>query len=208
MFGLTHTQLMHTASAAGPAVPFGVTGIGELSEGAAGSAVRELQSKLNVLQYGPVVVDGSFGGSTKQALMNFQQTEGIGGNPPSGVLDAETEARLNQRILSVSNGGAGGGINPQTGVLTQPAAGRPWWQTALMVAGGIAIVGGILYMLSEEHDKAGYRRALQPGRAPKEIEGRYNSKGTRVAGLHRAKCKRTPGDGAFDEGEPLEAPTS
>ena len=102
MYGLSSAQLMHTATAAGGAAPFQQAGSGSLEEGSMGTAVRELQSKLNVLQYGPLNVDGTFGAGTKQALQSFQQAEGIS---PTGVLDAETEARLNQRVLNVSTGG-------------------------------------------------------------------------------------------------------
>lgn len=205
MFGLLHTQLSHNAVAMGGATPFSGQLAGELREGAMGSAVRELQSKLNVLQYGPLNVDGTFGASTKQALMNFQQTEGVGGSPPSGVLDEETEARINQRILNVSNAA----VNPATGIAPQPPAARPWWQTALMVAGGIALAGGVIYLLSEKESGGGYKRALNAGREPKDVPGRYNRSGERVAGLHRSrsKCDRTPGEDAFEAGEPLEVPS-
>src|SRR3990167_1513938 len=212
MFGLYSTQLSHTAAAAGPAVPFGTTGIGELREGAMGSAVRELQSKLNVLQYGPVNVDGTFGAGTKQALQNFQQAEGLG---VTGVLDAETEARLNQRILNVSTGGEQG-VNPQTGLPAQPTPTRPWWQTALMVAGGVAIAGGIIYLLSEKADGSGYKRALNSRTVDHDPSAstRYKravtAHGSTLRGAHstREKCDRTPSNDAFENGEALEVPTS
>ncbi|TAL42430.1 MAG: hypothetical protein EPN91_08605 [Salinibacterium sp.] len=211
MFGLSHLQLSHTATAMGGAVPFQGGGVGELREGTMGSAVKELQSKLNVLQYGPVAVDGTFGASTKQALMNFQATEGIGGTPPSGVLDAETEARLNQRILNVSTG-AGAGVNPQTGLPVQPTPARPWWQTALMVAGGVAIAGGVIYLLTSDDSKGGYKRALSsrtvehdPNVATR-FKREVKAHGSTLRGAHRAKCDRAPSESAFDEGEALSAP--
>lgn len=216
MFGLspTHTSLQHNATAMGGAVPYGAAAsLGELTEGAMGSAVRELQSKLNVLQYGPVTVDGSFGEGTKQALMNFQAAEGVGGNPPSGILDAETEARLNQRILNVSTGGAQG-TNPATGLINQPTPARPWWQTALMVAGGVAVVGGIIYLLSDKDEGSGggYRDALHARtiehdpNTPTRSKSRVRAHGGELRGTHR-KCARTPSADAFNEGEPLEVPS-
>ena len=200
----TSTQLSHNATATGGA--FANSGkLGELREGAMGSAVRELQSKLNVLQYGPIGVDGNFGAGTKQALMAFQSAEGL---PTTGTLDAETEARLNQRILSVSTGaGAGTSVGAQGAQgASAPTPGRPWWQTALMVSGGIAIVGGIIYLLTDESDGKGYKRAL----ASRTVEHDPNvkTKFKRAATLHgvhrtKEKCDRSPDEGAFADGELL-----
>lgn len=213
----TYRQLQHNATAMGGAVPFGSNGVGELSEGSIGTAVKELQSKLNVLQYGPVPVDGKFGESTVAALKNFQQVEQL---PATGKLDAVTEARLNQRILNLQAAGMGG-VSADSAAQAQAQQQqmqqqqmqpvRPLWQTGLMILGGIALVGGILYVLSDKSDSAGYKRALAPGREPRDIPGRYDAKGARVAGAHNAraarsareKCPRTPDENAFSEGELL-----
>ena len=189
-------------------MPFASAGIGELREGAMGSAVRELQSKLNVLQYGPVTVDGTFGASTKLALQNFQSVEGL---TVTGVLDAETEARLNQRVLNVSTAGARIGNTDQTTPGPSTPA-RPWWQTALMVAGGIAIAGGIIYMLTDKESSGGYKNALNPRTIDHDPSAstRYTRtvrpRGSTLRGAHREKCNRTPGEDAFDSGELLSLP--
>lgn len=216
-----HTQLMHNATAMGGAFSVGGNnGIGELTEGTQGAAVRELQSKLNVLQYGPVEVNGTFDGATRIALQNFQSVEGL---PPTGKLDATSEARLNQRILSVQMPVSGQAQQAQQQAqpadqqqqpptfVQQQLQQRPLWQTGLMLLGGVALVGGVIYLLSEKESTGGYRNALtsrtvdHDDNSPTRYKREVRAHGATPRGAHRTKCPRTPGDDAFVEGEPLSA---
>lgn len=215
---LSHVSLLHSARATGSM--FGNEGV-ELSEGSVGSAVRELQSKLNVLQYGPLVVDGSFQASTVLALRNFQSVEQL---PVTGRLDAATSARLDVRVLNVQRPmgdvtTAPAAVDPTTGALV-PSTQTPFWQTALMIAGGVALVGGVIYLLSDKGEQ-GYQRAMNRGgmkdafdkaHAKREhatahaLKASEGVSGTRVQTPREKPCKRAPDANAFAKGEPLSAP--
>ena len=172
-----------------------------LKLGSRGAAVAELQAKLNLLQYGPLNIDQNFDERTKAALEQFQKAEGL---PVSSQLDPMTENRLNQKVLMVSGGGRRA---QQVGTVPAAVPTRPLWQTGLMVLGAIAIGGGVLYVLLNDgaDSKKGYRRGLPEGREARELPGRYDSRGARVAGVERGerdkKCKQTPDAEAFVQGK-------
>ena len=60
--------------------------------GSKGETVKHLQTRLNVLGYGPLQVDGDFGPDTEKAVKKFQQdnnplgVDGIVGPDTWGVL--------------------------------------------------------------------------------------------------------------------------
>lgn len=174
--------------------------------GSVGPAVRELQAKLAVLGL-PVSPDGSFGQDTENALRQFQSAEGLS---VTGTLTPETEGRLNQRILSAQET-LKTGQSADTGVVTQvkdflDPSKRPLWQTGLMVLGGIAIVGGIFYMLGEWDEEKGVKHSL-PSRTvdhdesvPTKYKRTVRAHGSSLRGAS-TKCARTPSEDAFEGGE-------
>lgn len=58
-----------------------------------GPEVMELQTFLNTAGYGPLVVDGKFGGRTKAAVVKFQLANGLKGD---GIIGPLTRAILNK----------------------------------------------------------------------------------------------------------------
>ena len=64
------------------------------------SKTADLQRHLKRLGFDPGKMDGIMGPSTKRALTEFQKARGL---PASGVLDAATEAKLNEVVKSVAD---------------------------------------------------------------------------------------------------------
>lgn len=95
------------ADAFGPAAPArllptatpAATGVGTITsdrttwvrEGASGATVSDLQQKLKDAGFDPGPIDGKFGAQTREALLKFQQSKGIG---VDGIVGPETRAAL------------------------------------------------------------------------------------------------------------------
>ena len=62
-----------------------------LRTGSQGEEVKELQARLKTLGYYQGEIDGQFGGGTRQAVVLFQQQNGLGAD---GIVGAETRAIL------------------------------------------------------------------------------------------------------------------
>ena len=80
-------------------------------EGDSGPLVRVIQAALNNNGFNVGAADGDFGPKTKQAVMNFQRSRGLGAD---GIVGPMTWAAL---------GEASGGTSSGTGTIT---AGGPW----------------------------------------------------------------------------------
>ena len=65
-----------------------------LAEGYQGGCVNQLQSELNTDDNAGLPVDGTFGPLTQQAVINFQQGNGI--VPADGIVGPQTKAALDQ----------------------------------------------------------------------------------------------------------------
>ena len=95
--------------------PYSSTGDGStLALGASGPAVEELQSRLSRLGYNPGTVDGVFGPTTQQAVIEFQRDRGL---EADGVVGSGTWASLggrspNSSISYAPGGGRGEGARP------------------------------------------------------------------------------------------------
>ncbi len=177
---------------------------GDLGMGSTGAAVSELQAKLRKLGF-PVSVTGAFDEATVNALRQFQAKVGL---QPDGMLGSATESILNQVVLKQS--GPGGALAPKANAngadVSLPPAGncpRPMWQTALMVAGGAALLYGAWRLYeADDSDDEGYARALNPGREEKDV----TSRSRRIAGADdKAKCGRSPDEDHFLKSPRVEA---
>ncbi|MGD1716715.1 peptidoglycan-binding domain-containing protein [Dapis sp. BLCC M172] len=62
-----------------------------ISLGSTGEDVKHLQRLLNVLRFGPLVVDGIFGVATEEAVKKFQQYYGL---TVDGIVGSRTWATL------------------------------------------------------------------------------------------------------------------
>lgn len=176
-----------------------------LSKGSSGAAVQELQAKLSALGLN-VAVTGTYDDATAAAVSQFQQAEGLA---VTSTLDPATSARLDQRVLAAQGAAP---ATPDTVVQQASSAFQalPTWQKGLMVLGGIALVGGIYYVMTKDDEDEGYKRAL-PGRTVDHDEGvstRYKvepERLKRVAGLAGVddpkRCPRSPDASKFEEGK-------
>ncbi|MEM8663342.1 MAG: TIGR02594 family protein [Pseudomonadota bacterium] len=108
-------------------VPLGVR---MLRLGARGKDVEALQKDLNLLNYG-LVVDGEFGGRTRDAVMRFEARRGLNAD---GVADAATLAALSKAVADRTSRTErrGSAVRAAT-----PIAGAG----AVMTAGAIATTG-------------------------------------------------------------------
>ena len=70
------------------------TAVAEVSKGAKGDEVKEIQQILADLGYLTGKVDGDFGGGTEKAVKAFQAAEGL---EETGVVDDGTMEKLNER---------------------------------------------------------------------------------------------------------------
>lgn len=96
------------APAAAP-VPSG--GHPQLSQGARGGAVSELQQKLAAAGFDPGGVDGDFGPMTRSAVVRFQAANGLS---VDGVVGPQTWGALDGGSFVHGPGGVGG-VNPGSG---------------------------------------------------------------------------------------------
>ena len=96
------------APAAAP-VPSG--GHPQLSQGARGGAVTELQQKLAAAGFDPGGVDGDFGPMTRSAVVRFQTANGLS---VDGVVGPQTWGALDGGSF-VQGPGSVGGVNPGSG---------------------------------------------------------------------------------------------
>ena len=74
----------------------------ELQIGSKGSAVRDLQNKLNSLGYSVGSSDGIYGPNTASGVKKFQSSKGIS---PSGIVDFKTLEAINKAVSSRSVAG-------------------------------------------------------------------------------------------------------
>lgn len=68
-----------------------------LSCGSSGSAVKELQEKLNSLGYSCGIADGDYGGKTADAVRRFQDKNGLA---PDGIAGSKTFVAIDKAIKS------------------------------------------------------------------------------------------------------------
>jgi hypothetical protein len=68
---------------------------GTLRTGDDGSAVKKLQRALTALGFAPGKADGLFGPLTKQAVVAFQQANGLA---PDGIVGAKTAGKINSGL--------------------------------------------------------------------------------------------------------------
>ena len=73
-----------------------------LKEGSRGQKVEQLQTKLKRWGYYTGVVDGVFGGGTREAVMYFQRKNGL---TADGVVGAKTAAAVGMSLETTSGGG-------------------------------------------------------------------------------------------------------
>lgn len=71
-----------------------------LSSGSYGSAVKELQEKLNALGYSCGTADGSYGTKTANAVRKFQKDNGL---TQDGIAGSQTLSAIDNKISSVGN---------------------------------------------------------------------------------------------------------
>lgn len=188
----TESHPMNYGTAASPNVSIG--------PGSRGVNVKELQAKLNRLGY-QTPATGDFDSSTSSAVQAFQAREGL---PVTGIFGMADAQRVNARLTQLAGLGAQSG-GPEEGgrawtpaqvaaiargddptgplpVQVSPYQLLPTWQKGLMLVGGLALVGGIIYMLS--------------------------GKGPTLAGTHRVgapkPCPRFPPTSAFASGTVLQ----
>ncbi|MDD3338931.1 MAG: peptidoglycan-binding protein [Lachnospiraceae bacterium] len=86
-----------------------------LKKGSTGTAVSELQKKMNILGYG-LTVDGSFGDATDAAVRNFQSKNGLA---VDGIVGSSTMAKLDEKVAAA-----------QAGQWIQAPDGRWWYRHA------------------------------------------------------------------------------
>lgn len=119
-----------TPSTQSPSTSYFAFGARNLSEGAVGPDVFELQYRLNLIGFYIKVLDGIFGKETKRAVIEFQKSNGL---TPDGTVDREMFAKLlsasepKSRPAGVTPAGVTGGkgvdgknVEP-TGINTGPA---------------------------------------------------------------------------------------
>ncbi|HEY8525797.1 MAG TPA: L,D-transpeptidase family protein [Acidimicrobiales bacterium] len=144
----TPTTTVPTTTTTTP-LPPGVT----LGPGWRGSAVRHLQERLAELGYWPGPVDGVYRETTRQAVLAFQQAEGL--DRRDGVVDAEVGRRLAEASFAWGRS--------RTGTVVEVDRGR---QLLMVVEDG-----AVRWTL---HAATG---PLRPGRyaIEREIDGRYEA---------------------------------
>jgi putative chitinase len=77
----------------------GVDLIVSLHEGDKGPSVTTLQNQLKGRGFPPGAIDGAFGPGTEAAVLAFQRSEGL---PPTGVVNAQTAAKLSGNATAVA----------------------------------------------------------------------------------------------------------
>lgn len=173
----------------------------ELRRGAKGDLVLQLQRALNSLGFGqtsagPLREDGDFGAETEAAVRAFQLSAGLLG---MGVAEVTTWTALAikgktfmvERPSNVVPMGRGSTALALTaGAAPTPV--RPMWQTGLMIFGGIAAVGLVLYLINEKMNGGG-------------VSGFDRFFDAKPVGSGSTKCPRTPAADKLVEGEVLEA---
>lgn len=108
----------HDVTELGDWVRSEVVPAGRLTVGAGGAGVKRVQEWLNLHGIG-IVVDGSFGPVTRQAVTQFQTSQGL---PVSGDVDAATYARLVEPMVSVLQRRNNAGPNLPAALLAYAAA--------------------------------------------------------------------------------------
>lgn len=104
---VTHPKTKAAASVTGTYADLDACGL--MAPGRQGGCVEQLQLDLNDAENAGLTLDGHFGPSTEQAVIQFQKTTGV---TPDGVVGAATKAALEHAI----------GANPP---VSTPAAGTP-----------------------------------------------------------------------------------
>ena len=138
-----------------------------LKLGATGPAVKELQSQLNTLGFGPLVTDGDFGDGTDAAVRRFQlakslNVDGVAGPRTMKAIGEALQVKEMQPKLDEAKKNipptADKAVKEETtwfnkvigwftggGLLTAFGLGN-WsdadWTTILAMAGGVVLVGG------------------------------------------------------------------
>src|ERR1700728_4577081 len=90
---VTHPKTKSAASVTGTYADLDACGL--MAQGRQGGCVEQLQLDLNDAENAGLTLDGHFGPSTEQAVIQFQKTTGV---TPDGVVGAATKAALENAI--------------------------------------------------------------------------------------------------------------
>lgn len=157
------------------------------------ATVAEAQRLLNLVGFGPLVVDGIKGPLTTAAVKRFQLAvaaqKGMSINP-SGTLDAVTVNNLQVAASNATRGTTNIEPVPDVRLTTPPVpvSTAPAFdlKRTLLIAGGIALAAGALwYLLKESRGEGGKRRRSL---------------------ADAGKCERTPAMTHFEAAKPLPPP--
>lgn len=156
--------------------------------GAKGVAVKELQAKLVRLGF-QIQQTGEFDAATEQVLRSIQTAAKIPVTGTYGMMESNLiDAKLRQVLQGLGAGDvasdaqAAGAQNDLTGPMPAKLSAfqqLPTWQKGLMALGGIAVIGGIWWVLTKKS----------------------------AAGVHtlghgaEGKCSRLPDTSKFNEGQ-------
>lgn len=191
----------------------GTSGAGPLlTIGAVGDAVKTLQQQLNKLRVTFIAIreDGIYSNDTANAVKAFQGKNNLS---VTGAVDSATRDALVAAISAATVAGT------TSLVAAQPAQPSPpkfaLWQLGLMVFGGLAMVGGALWLVTKKNGDEGEPTEPMEPMEPEPASGdgptsghtapvKTPSKVRSIAAL--AKCARTPGVKQLAAGELLLPP--
>lgn len=116
-----------------------------IAKGSAGDSVRELQTRLNYIQYG-LAVDGDFGSKTQSAVKDFQKKHGL---EVDGIVGPKTWAALlkTERKVKKTPGIIRKKPTKKSGVVTKLSAGNVVY--ILEIVNGWALTTGGGYIIEE-----------------------------------------------------------
>lgn len=185
-----------------------------LTLGSTGEAVKLLQQQLNKLRVTFIAIpeDAVYTIDTANAVKAFQQKVGI---TVSGSVDAETQDALVAAVGAATVAGTNGAaLAPTKGAAQKAQPKFALWQLGLMVAGGLAMVGGALWLVTKKDESDEPREPREPrepelGKLPRTVDGEVISRSAHVEPVSKPtkvahkKCDRTPDEKLLGTGEVL-----